>query len=412
MKIGQVRILVTLFLLSLLFLNKSWLVAYGWGISLLMYGAFILDIRGARNFDFRPNVHGYRIFLLCCLSFVSLAWAPDPGGSGIHVIMMLVGVANSFILYYFLVRYNLFQVLVYVALAYSFINYSLAFGLPVFRFLENKNEEVMRFMGTELNPNYLAIMLIFSIFLSLMSFRRPQSSAMKVVHITNMLLAVYTIFLTASRKGIAFSLLLIFFYVLLHARSILFAARKWLIGIALAVAVLSFTNMGTISEKLVPALERIERFTSTMDGKDAEGSTEERVGFIKEGWEQFTARPFTGYGIDSFRYYHQLYAHNNYIELLFDVGILGVVIFYSIHFSIFRKLGRYRTGAFIGAFLLVLMIMDIGLVSYYDKRVMLMLLSVVILSNEAVREQQYKRQLAAQQRQQLFTQAHEFPSPV
>ncbi|MFB6454313.1 O-antigen ligase family protein [Chitinophaga sp. Hz27] len=390
MKPLPVKILVSLFILSLLFLNKEWLVIYGWGITILMYMAFFFDLNKVKTFNFSANVHGYRIFLLAMLALLSVLWSPDADATLQHTFVLFILVANSFILYYFLVRYNLYSLVAALVLVYSFVNYSLALGLPFFGFLENHDEEIPRFIGTELNPNYLSIMIMFSIFLSLLAFHQHKlkSVAAKGLHITNILLALYTIFLTASRKGIAFSFVLILFYFLLNFKRLMGSFKTIAIA-GLAVFALSFFLKGDfVSENISPAIDRVGRMVSTLGGRDNEGSTEERVRFMREGWTQFTASPLIGYGAASFKYYYHLYAHNNYIELLFGVGFLGPLIYYSIHFSILRKLWQYRTGMFLAGFIIVLMLMDVGLVAYYDKRIMLMLLVIIIMAEREIAEKQ------------------------
>ncbi|MBV8252188.1 MAG: O-antigen ligase family protein [Chitinophaga sp.] len=390
MKPLPVKILVSMFIMSLLFLNKEWLVIYGWGITALMYFTFFLDLQNVRTFSFRSNVHGYRIFLLAMLALLSTLWSPDAEATLQHAFVLFILVANSFVLYYFLVRYQLHGMITTIVLVYAFINYSLALGLPVFKFLENHDDEMMRFIGTELNPNYLSIMLMFSIFLSLLAFHRHQlkTRAAQGLHLLNILLALYTIFLTASRKGIGFSLLLICFYGLIHIKSLLGSFKTIAVGVIAIFAISFFMKGDFINENIAPAMDRIGRLFLTIGGRDNEGSTEDRVRFIREGWEQFTASPIIGYGAASFRYYYHFYAHNNYIELLFGVGFLGPIIYYSIHLSILNKLRKYSTGLFLAAFLIVLMLMDVGLVAYYDKRIMLMLLLIIITADREIQEKQ------------------------
>lgn len=395
MKPLYVKILISLFIVSLLFLNKEWLVVYGWAISILMYLFFFLDLKKIKYFDFSHNIHGYRMFPLSMLALLSVIWAPDAQASLLHVFMLFVLIANSFVLYYFIVRYNLFNLVVYIILGYAFVNYSLALGLPYFSFLQNHDEELSRFVGTELNPNYLAIMLLFSMFLSLLFFQERTSSSkgLQALHVVNIVLALYTIFVTASRKGILFSFLLLFFYFVVNFKRIIGSFKIIFLASLGIFVLLLFVKIDFVTNNLAPAFERFGRMLSTVGGKSSEGSTEERVMFIREGWEKFTANPLIGYGAASFKYYYHLYAHNNYIELLFGLGFLGPLIYYSIHFSIFRKLWKYRTGAFLGAFILILMLMDLGLVAYYDKRIMLMLLFIIVLADRKIAEKKAVKQL-------------------
>ncbi len=68
-----------------------------------------------------------------------------------------------------------------------------------------------------------------------------------------------------------------------------------------------------------------------------------RADLIEYGLKVFSENKLKGVGVDSFRYYYLLhsgkeyYAHNNYIELLADVGIFGTVIYYVFPFRVLIK---------------------------------------------------------------------------
>lgn len=95
------------------------------------------------------------------------------------------------------------------------------------------------------------------------------------------------------------------------------------------------------------------------------------------GFEMFKKRPFIGYGIDNYRVLLErlinvkTYAHNNYIELLVDVGILGAIIYYAIYVQavLYLKKVKYNNGLkylFITLFL-CLFVIDFVSINYYIK---------------------------------------------
>jgi O-antigen ligase len=75
-----------------------------------------------------------------------------------------------------------------------------------------------------------------------------------------------------------------------------------------------------------------------------EGSINMRSYMIKLGFEMFKNKLFIGHGIDNYRVLLSMntgietYAHNNYIELMVDVGIFGVTIYYLTHIILLREL--------------------------------------------------------------------------
>lgn len=93
-----------------------------------------------------------------------------------------------------------------------------------------------------------------------------------------------------------------------------------------------------------------------------------------QGWLE---QPLFGHGIDSFKFLnrditgHFYYAHNNFVELLYDVGFVGFILFYYIYAYIYRQLRQIqsvecRKYKVLGYGLLVeLLLFDMGGVSYY-----------------------------------------------
>ena len=134
---------------------------------------------------------------------------------------------------------------------------------------------------------------------------------------------------------------------------------------------------------------RIESMVAGLFGTDAavDSSTSTRLNLIQWGIEWFKERMWFGYGIDNYRFvlhsYHSnwslaYYAHNNYVELLVDVGLIGTIVYYFNYVCMLvssarnvRKITKQEL-LFIGI-LVAIMISEYGLVTYYDKYIQVIL---------------------------------------
>ena len=130
---------------------------------------------------------------------------------------------------------------------------------------------------------------------------------------------------------------------------------------------------------------RLLLFWNTVTGKTVAGtSTIERSSMIFYGLKLFAQSPVLGHGINSFSYYYgnitvfYAYAHNNYIELVSTLGLLGLGWFYSIHFLTIKYYLRAKkmvaNNGKIIAYIILILFYDIAMVSYSDTRVILLIL--------------------------------------
>lgn len=97
----------------------------------------------------------------------------------------------------------------------------------------------------------------------------------------------------------------------------------WLILIAVAVyLVMKLPFMSTAAQRL----------TDMLHGEQ-DASAIERSRLIRIGWEGIKEKFIFGYGLSNFSaiYPGTGYSHNNYIEILFSLGIVGALLYYSMH---------------------------------------------------------------------------------
>lgn len=78
----------------------------------------------------------------------------------------------------------------------------------------------------------------------------------------------------------------------------------------------------------------------------SDSSTLTRINFVKIGFNIFLSSPLIGVGMNNFSYiaynkystWAQVYSHNNFIEILSDLGIVGFFLYYYLYFVAFKKL--------------------------------------------------------------------------
>ena len=122
--------------------------------------------------------------------------------------------------------------------------------------------------------------------------------------------------------------------------------------------------------------ERLTGFLSLFTG-DApiDHSTALRMALIEGGWNDFLASPLMGVGLDNSHFLARLYIgddfymHNNFIELLVTVGLMGTIPFYFLRIYPIIKLLRPalnhdETAILLESLLIIFLILDFGQNSY------------------------------------------------
>ena len=142
--------------------------------------------------------------------------------------------------------------------------------------------------------------------------------------------------------------------------------------VALFYLIMSVPELyGTIGVRIESMLDHIIE-----DGGDFSMSL--RQVFISHAQDMFFEKPILGYGINNFivkigqRVGIATYAHNNYYEILADLGIVGFATYYGYYFYLaisLLKIWRKSSGSMVRLMLVwvaVIMVCEYGLVSYYQ----------------------------------------------
>lgn len=224
------------------------------------------------------------------------------------------------------------------------------------------------------NANVIGMTLTFAIFAGWFAFINGTTNVWKkIFYIFSAVLMIIAILLTGSRKTLI--MLIIPFCYYLYKKS-----KKHFL-----ITSIVLTLFGLLAYYLVMNVEmfystignRVEEMIFILSG-DATGKVDDsRLYLTQYGLEWWTDNPILGIGINCFRVLSNetqmfagknFYAHNNYVELLVDVGIIGTLLYYTGHFYLFKESIKIKTAAASGVFIFVILILilDVFYVSYYD----------------------------------------------
>lgn len=112
----------------------------------------------------------------------------------------------------------------------------------------------------------------------------------------------------------------------------------------------------------------------TGEGK-VDSSADIRDTFIKNGKQWFSENPLIGYGMNNYKVLNQAatgkftYSHNNFIEMAVNLGVIGLVWYYSVYLNLIVKLLKLFKNnpliVFLFSALIASLISQYGTVSYY-----------------------------------------------
>jgi len=193
--------------------------------------------------------------------------------------------------------------------------------------------------GTGYGPNEFAIMILPFIAVTFYMGLAEKNKALKLIFLGISTVILLTLVSTVSRGGIVGlgGMLLI----------LTLKSKRKIITILLAsIAVVLFLNT-------MPQTLR-ERFGKTQVISDAYGigdgdidSTTRRYNLSLAAWRMFLAHPLFGVGVGNYFYENRNYApvypgraHNMYLEMMAELGAIGIILFLGVIFYTFKGLNR------------------------------------------------------------------------
>lgn len=212
-----------------------------------------------------------------------------------------------------------------------------------------------------------------------------------------LLIMIPTILLTGSRKALIFILISVLLILFLRNKNSFKNIFQISIVIALIFAI-AYYPIFKIPLFYQTIGVRVENLFSFLSGAGTnEASLNIRLYMTEFGLHVFKAKPLLGYGIDNYKVLYglnsgmQTYAHNNYIELMVDIGILGVTTYYLTQIIVLRELFyaskeiKNKTICYAFTAIVVLYITLSSSLVYYDSKHFSILLAITNVISRIVK---------------------------
>jgi len=194
--------------------------------------------------------------------------------------------------------------------------------------------EILRHSGLAGQTNKL-VGLLFTLPFAVFLLRRRLGL---VVYVVLVGLCLTTAVVTGSRTTLAFTTL----FVLSGAVWLIGSgiARMLLLAAGLAGALILADFFGSdqalsrIENSSLGELVLVKRALRAVDGDDS--SAETRAAFATDFWPYFNEQPFIGYGPERFGEITgaDTYAHNNFVEIAINGGLVGLLLYYAMYGAI------------------------------------------------------------------------------
>ena len=254
------------------------------------------------------------------------------------------------------------------------------------------------------NSNILANLLMKSALYAIWLLVYSENKIIHKMVLTLCLVAsYYGMFLSGGRKFIIIPA--IFLYILLFFKRDS-RGRKHLVkytGVVIAIVIAVYYLIMNVPAFYAVIGERMESlFSFIRTGHSISGkSAEIRATMIEIGFNKWMDSPIWGYGFDSFKYYNRLmtghfyYSHNNYIEILFDLGIIGFAIYYWFYWKLFYVAWKGKNSytpeirAFVIGIVFSMLVFEYGAVNYTVTSTQIMLFFAYTLLKEPRYERRY-----------------------
>lgn len=229
-----------------------------------------------------------------------------------------------------------------------------------------------RLVLTTYHVNEMANMCTYAAIMAMAFLFKDITKKRKLVYGIALLLMVFLIILSAAKKNmLCLPVMLVVVFFISQKSMGKFMSNLLLAVIVIWIVLIVASEYMDIFEF---AFDRLSNIESLITGSGIiDKSTSEREYLMSTAVEVFKNNPIFGVGINNYRFFNNIgyYAHNNYLELAASLGIIGVIIYYSMYVCIglnlflYWKMNSKFHNAAITTLILCLSILDLMQVTYY-----------------------------------------------
>ena len=262
-----------------------------------------------------------------------------------------------------------------------------------------------RIFGTLENANAFAALLAIAVGLSLARATGTRSIVARVFWLGLAVFFIYLVGRTGSRMGMLASFaaaitVALCFQASRHGKMFWRAALLVVCGGAIAAGAVFYLTSGEFASRYAA----LEMSIKTGDFRaSGDMSLYGRARLYQKGFEIFLSNPLLGVGLDVFRTAQLEFrtignnSHSNYLEILAGTGLTGAICYFSMYYRWWSRLIKARallrvpgyavdlTTAFVLA--VVVLVMDVAWVSYYEKLTLLVVAGLIAEANMVSRAQ-------------------------
>lgn len=276
-------------------------------------------------------------------------------------LLIVVFMSRLFTSPYLIIKYFNYWIFLSVSLAFiQAVSGSLFFLGRVFESTLIPN--LYRGVGFMSDPNYFALVCLIGVVSLYLYYKKINWL---------LLIPIAGVVLSGSRSG----LIILFFtlFLLNYKGKISFVFLFKVINLLL----LFLFTLYSLSSYLPASIGMI--FDISSYGDSSRNSLSDRFVAIMAGWEAFLSNPLWGYGIGNLvnhpSNYHGQVSHNTLIELLAEVGLVGLSLYVILNLYIIRKTLSILKKSFlerieaksIFLMLIVFNLMSLSVVTYYSR---------------------------------------------
>lgn len=341
---------------------------------------YLLSIIFVKKIILNTQAKWYLIFWI--FYFSSIFWAKNPNDTFYYVNNFIQIIGISLMLPSIVEKKEdidkIFKIIIFSILITSIIVFLRSPNL-----LSNI-ERIGEVVG--LHPNTLGMRLavgslLLLYFLSKNKNLHRRKFSKSILPIMLVIIFSVMLILTGSKKSLFILIFGALFFEVIHQKGMLFLPKA-IIGTILVAGVLYFIYNNEVMYQIMG--KRVEYTINTIIGNTTsrriDTSLLERQFYASQAILLFVKNPLLGYGGNNFvaymreiSYSHVAYSHNNYLELLSTLGIVGFTIYYSIWMLTLFKISKICTNrkdhqsTIFMVFILLFLITDTGNVSYISE---------------------------------------------